>query len=414
MAKRKMIPTPADNIAKQIMETYQPQDAQEIQDVVKRIFAPIFEAALKGEMQNHLGYADHEHTVSGGNARNGYSEKTLKTTLGEVPIHVPRDRQGTFEPQIVKKHQRDVSSIEGKVLALYGRGMSQRDIAATVEDIYGFKMSHEQISHITDCIMEQVKEWRNRPLKPFYPFVFVDCLYVSLRTERGIQQTAVHVVLSYDMDGRKDVLGLWINEVESKHAWMQVFDELKSRGLEAIGFLSMDGVTGLEDGARAIFPQVVVQRCIVHLVRNSIRYIPRKDWSRFTKDLKAIYGAVNARQARERFEQFQKDWAGYPGAVAVWQNNFTHVEQLFSYGSAVRKVMYTTNAIESVNSSFRKVTKKGSFPNEDAVFKLLYLRVQELYQKWAGRRIPNWALVRNQLLMDERMAKLMEHYDTTY
>ena len=189
MAKRKMIPTPADNIAKQIMETYQPQDAQEIQDVVKRIFAPIFEAALKGEMQNHLGYANHERTISSGNARNGYSEKTLKTTLGEVPIHVPRDRQGSFEPQIVKKHQRDVSSIEGKVLALYGRGMSQRDIAATVEDIYGFKMSHEQISHITDCIMEQVKEWRNRPLKPFYPFVFVNCLYVSLRTERGIQQT---------------------------------------------------------------------------------------------------------------------------------------------------------------------------------------------------------------------------------
>ena len=228
-------------------------------------------------------------------------------------------------------------------------------------------MSHEQISHITDCIMEQVKEWRNRPLKPFYPFVFVDYLYVSLRTERGIQQTAVHVVLAYDMDGRKDVLGLWINEVESKHAWMQVFDELKSRGLEVIGFLSMDGVTGLEDGARAIFPQVVLQRCIVHLVRNSIRYIPRKDWSRFTKDLKAIYGAVNASQARERFEQFQKDGADYPRAVAVWQNNFTHVEQLFSYGSAVRKVMYTTNAIESMNSSFRKVTKKDSFPNEDAV-----------------------------------------------
>nr|WP_250531965.1 transposase [Campylobacter jejuni] len=222
------------------------------------------------------------------------------------------------------------------------------------------------------------------------------------------------LTLIYDMDGGKDVLGLWINEAESKHAWMQVFDELKSRGLEAIGFLSMDGVTGLEDGARAIFPQVVVQRCIVHLIRNSIRYIPRKDWSRFTKDLKAVYGAVNARQARERFEQFQKDWASYPGAVAVWKNSFTHVEQLFSYGSAVRKIMYTTNAIESVNASFRKVTKKGSFPNEDAVFKLLYLRVQELYQKWAGRKMPNWALVRNQLLMDERMANLMERYDTTY
>ena len=192
---------------------------------------------------------------------------------------------------------------------------------------------------------------------------------------------------------------------------MQIFDELKARGLKEIGFLSMDGVTGLEDSAKAIFPQVVVQRCIVHLIRNSIRCIPRKERGRFTKELKAIYGAVNVKQARERFEQFCQDWAGYPGAVAVWKNNFAHVEQLFSYGSAVRKIMYTTNAIESVNSSFRKVTKKGSFHNEDAVFKLLYLRVQELYAKWGGRKIPNWALVRNQLLMDERTAKLIECYD---
>ena len=207
MAKRKMTPTPADNIAKQIMEAYHPQDAQDIQDVVKRIFAPIFEAALKGEMQNHLGYANHARTDSGDNARNGYSEKTRKTTLGEIPIHVPRDRQGSFEPQIVKQHQRDVSSIEGKILALYGRGMSQRDIASTVEDIYGFKMSHEQISHITDCILEEVNDWQRRPLKPCYPFVFVDCLYVSLRTERGVQQSAVHVILAYDI--RKAARTCW-------------------------------------------------------------------------------------------------------------------------------------------------------------------------------------------------------------
>ena len=236
MAKRKMTPTPADNIAKQITEAYHPQDAQDIQDVVKRIFTRIFEAALKGEMQNHLGYASHARTDSSDNARNGYSEKTLKTTLGEIPIHVPCDRQGSFEPQIVKKHQRGISSIEGKILALYGRGMSQRDIASTVEDIYGFKMSHEQISHITDCILEEVNDWQRRPLKPCYPFVFVDCLYVSLRTERGVQQSAVHVILAYDTEGCKDVLGLWINEVESKHAWMQIFDELKARGLKEIGF----------------------------------------------------------------------------------------------------------------------------------------------------------------------------------
>ena len=415
MAKRKMTPTPAENIAKQIMETYKPQSAQEIQDVVKQIFAPIFEAALQGEMDNHLGYANHERSEQdSSNSRNGFSTKKLKTSMGEVPIRIPRDRESSFNPQIVKKHQRDVSAIEDKVLAMYARGMSQRDISATIEDIYGFEMSHEQISHITDCVMEEVREWQTRALKPFYPFIFVDCLYVSLRTEQGIRQSAVHVILAYDTEGRKDVLGLWINETESKHVWMQIFDELKARGIEEIGFLSMDGVSGLEDGARAIFPQVVVQRCIVHLIRNSVRYIPRKEWSRFTKDLKLIYGAVNVKQARERFEQFKKDWANYPGAVSVWESNFTHVEQLFNYGSAVRKVMYTTNAIESVNSSFRKVTKKGSFPNEDAVFKILYLLVLELYKKWNKHRLQNWAMIRNQLLADERMAKLMKHYDVIY
>lgn len=415
MAKRKMTPTPAENIAKQIMETYKPQSAQEIQDVVKQIFAPIFEAALQGEMDNHLGYANHEHSEQdSSNSRNVFSTKKLKTSMGEVPIRIPRDRESSFNPQIVKKHQRDVSAIEDKVLAMYARGMSQRDISATTEDIYGFEMSHEQISHITDCVMEEVREWQTRALKPFYPFIFVDCLYVSLRTEQGIRQSAVHVILAYDTEGRKDVLGLWINETESKHVWMQIFDELKARGIEEIGFLSMDGVSGLEDGARAIFPQVVVQRCIVHLIRNSVRYIPRKEWSRFTKDLKLIYGAVNVKQARERFEQFKKDWANYPGAVSVWESNFTHVEQLFNYGSAVRKVMYTTNAIESVNSSFRKVTKKGSFPNKDAVFKILYLRVLELYKKWNKHRLQNWAMILNQLLADERMAKLMKHYDVIY
>ena len=279
MAKRKMTPTPAENIAKQIMETYKPQSAQEIQDVVKQIFAPIFEAALQGEMDNHLGYANHERSEQdSSNSRNGFSTKKLKTSMGEVPIRIPRDRESSFNPQIVKKHQRDVSAIEDKVLAMYARGMSQRDISATIEDIYGFEMSHEQISHITDCVMEEVREWQTRALKPFYPFIFVDCLYVSLRTEQGIRQSAVHVILAYDTEGRKDVLGLWINETESKHVWMQIFDELKARGIEEIGFLSMDGVSGLEDGARAIFPQVVVQRCIVHLIRNSVRYIPRKEY----------------------------------------------------------------------------------------------------------------------------------------
>lgn len=179
-------------------------------------------------MQNHLGYEKNRHSEDSTNARNGYSQKTLKTSLGEVPIHIPRDRQGQFEPQIVKKHQRDVSSIEGKVLAMYARGMSQRDIAATIEDIYGFQLSHEHISNITDSVMDEVNRWRTRPLKPFYPFAFVDCIYVSMRTERGIRQVAIYVMLAYDTNGYKDVLGLWMNETESKHTWMQIFDELKA------------------------------------------------------------------------------------------------------------------------------------------------------------------------------------------
>ena len=407
--------TPGEQIAQQILANYDIKNAQDVQDVLKQIFGPIFESMLKGEMQNHLGYEKHERNEeSTGNFRNGYSAKTIKTSLGEVPISIPRDRQGTFEPQVVKKHQRDVTSIEGKVLAMYARGMSQRDIAATIEDIYGFAMSHEQISQITDCVLEEVDRWRNRPLKPFYPFAFIDCLYVSMRTERGVQQVAVYVMLGYDPNGCKDILGLWLNASESKHTWMQIFDELKTRGLEELGFLSMDGVTGLEEGAKAIFPHVTVQRCIVHLIRNSIRYIPRKQWSAFTRQLKQMYGAVNVDQARKEFEQFKMDWKDYPGAVAVWESNFIHVERLYNYGSAVRKIMYTTNAIESVNSSFRKVTKKGSFPNEDAIYKIFYLRILELYKKWQGHRVQNWALVRNQLLIDDRMSELMLKYDKDF
>ncbi|SFI19074.1 Transposase, Mutator family [Selenomonas ruminantium] len=306
MAKRKQTPnTPGEQIAQQILSHYDLKDAQDVQNVMKQIFGPIFESMLKGEMKNHLGYEKNEHAAGCDNARNGYSEKTLKTSLGEV-LSVPRDRQGTFEPQVVKKHQKDVSSIESKVLAMYARGMSQRDIADTIEDIYGFELSHEQISNITDCVLEEVDRWRTRPLKPFYPFAFVDCIYVSMRTERGVQQVAVYVMLAYDTNGYKDVLGLWINETESKHAWMQIFDELKARGVQELGFLSMDGVAGLEEGAKAIFPQVVAQRCIVHLIRNSVRYIPRKSWGSFTKQLKTVYGAVNAEAARQAFSELQK------------------------------------------------------------------------------------------------------------
>ena len=294
---------------------------------------------------------------------------------------------------------------------MYAKGMSQRDIASTIEDIYGFNISAETVSEITDSVLTQVEEWQNRPLKKFYTFLFVDCMYVSIKKEYETKNYAVYTILGYDVDGVKDILGIWLNESESKHNWMQIFDEIKARGVEDILFISMDGVSGLEEGAKAIFKDVVVQRCIVHLIRNSIKYVPSKSYKAFTSQLKKIYGATNLKAAEAEFERFKQTWNEYPGAVEVWTRNWQHVEQLFNYGSAVRKVMYTTNAIESVNSSFRKVTKRGSFPNENALFKLLYLRVTELYKKWNDRPISNWAMVRNQLSIDSGMQKRIMKYE---
>ena len=364
-------------------------------------------------MDAHLGHGTDDHSRKDTtNRRNGYSHKNIKTAYGDIPIDVPRDRKATFTPQVVPKRTRDVSGIEDKVLSMYAKGMSQRDIADTIEDIYGFEISHETVSSITDRVMAQADEWQNRPLKKFYTFLFVDCLYVSIRQEMETKNCAVYVILGYDVNGVKDILGIWISETEGKHYWMQVFDEIRARGVEDVLFISMDGVSGLEEGARSIFKDVVVQRCIVHLVRNSIRYVPSKEYKNFTAQLKKVYGAASLKAAKAEFEHFRQAWGGkYPGAVDVWVRNWQHVEQLFNYGSAVRKVMYTTNAIEAVNSSFRKVIKKGSFPNEDAVRKVLYLRTTELYKKWNGRPIANWAFVRNQLAMDDKLQARILRYE---
>ena len=387
-----------NELVQAIIDTYQPETAKDVQDALKDIFGPMFEAMLQGEMSDHLGYESNDKgEKQTQNRRNGYISKNVKTSMGEMTIYVPRDRDGSFEPQIVPKRTKDISDIDKKVLSMYAKGMSQRDISNTIEDIYGFKISHDTISQITDCVLDELNEWQSRPLKKCYPFVFVDCMYVTMRYEYESKETAVYTILGYDIDGHKDILGIWLNETESKHSWMQIFDEIKSRGVEDIFFISMDGVSGLEQGAKEIFKGVVVQRCIVHLIRNSLKYVPSKDYKKFTANLKLIYGAPNLKSAQTEFEKFKTTWSKYSGAVDVWVRNFNHVEQLFDYSSTIRRVMYTTNAIESVNSSFRKVTKKGAFPNENALLKLLYLRVAELYKKWDDSTIYNWAMVRNEL-----------------
>ena len=410
MARKKRNPD-AEKLAESILNAYQPESVDDMQDALKDVFGPLFEKMLQGELNNHLGYDAHsKEPKEHDNRRNGYGTKTLKTSFGEVAIDVPRDREASFEPELIPKRKRDVSDIEGKVLSMYARGMSQRDIAATVEDIYGFDISREMISDITDAVLPELEEWQARPLAKCYAFLFVDCMYVTLRENYEAKEYAVYTILGYDLKGNKEILGLWLNQTESKNRWMQVFDELKARGVEDVFFISMDGVSGLEEGAKAIFPSVIVQRCIVHLVRNALRYIPSKDYKEVCRDMKKFYGASSLNAAHAAFDSFQNRWSHYSGAVDVWKRNFAHVEQLFDYGSAIRKIMYTTNAVESVHSSFRKVTKKGAFSNENALLKLLYLRTKELHAKWSGGRIQNWAMVLNQLMINETFSSRIEKY----
>ena len=398
-------------LAQEIAKQFDPQSAEDADEALKELFGPIFESLLQGEMSHHLGYENHNKEYKQTqNRRNGYGQKTVHTTKGDITIDTPREGDGSFEPQLISKRQRDVSGIEDKVLAMYARGMSQRDISKTIEDIYGFSISHEMVSDITDAILPKLEEWRNRPLKKCYAFLFVDCMYVTLRSGYEAKECAVYTILGYDLNGHKDILGLWLSESESKNYWMQIFDELKARGIEDVFFMSMDGVSGLEEGAKAIFPKIIVQRCIVHLIRNSIKYVPSKDYKKFTQELKKVYGAPNLKAAAAAFESFCRTWEQYPGAIEVWKRNFKFVEQLYDYGSDVRRIMYTTNAIESINSSFSKVTKKCAFPNENALFKLLYLRCTELEKKWNNGTIHDWSKVLNQLMVNEIFTSRIEKY----
>ena len=412
MAKCKTPPTtPGEQIAQQILNNYDIKSAEDVQDVLKQIFGPIFESMLKGEMENHLGHKKHERSEDGDNVRNGYSSKTLKTSLGEVPIRVPRDRQSTFEPQIIKKHQRDVSSIEGKVLAMYARGMSQRDISAAIEDIYG-QMSMNGVSH-----HHRSWSWKRsrhggivRSSRSIHLLSSTASTYRRTEVWRPAGGRLCHALP--DVNGCKDVLGLWINETESKHAWMQIFDELRARGVKDLGILSMDGVSGLEEGAKAVFPHATVQRCIVHLIRNSIRYIPRKQWSAFTKQLKLIYGAINVKQARRGIRS-SRPTGRLIQARHVWENNFSTSSSFCRYGSAVRK-MYTTNAIESVNSSFHQGDKKGAFPNEDAVFRFSTYASKSIYKNGRVVVVANWAMVPEPAAHGRQDVSAYAQYDVAY
>ncbi|WP_229059783.1 IS256 family transposase [Turicibacter sanguinis] len=384
-----------------IQDEYDIKSASDIEAALLDMFGGFIEQALEAELDQHLGYSryDFRHK-STSNTRNGRKPKTIQTRLGKTTVQAPRDREGSFQPQIVPKRQTNVIGIEDKILSLYAKGLSTRDISKTLEEIYGFETSHETISAVTDKVIPLIQEWQQRPLEPVYPIIYLDALHVKMRDGISASNKAVYCVIGVSLEGHKDVLSLSIGEAESASYWMSLLDELKARGVQDICIACVDGLSGFKQAIQAVFPHALVQRCLVHLIRQSTKFVSYQDRKSFCYDLKQIYQAISQSAAEQAFKTFKEKWNRLvPLAVRVWENNIEEVYQLFKFPKEIRKMIYTTNAIESYNSQLRKVLKgKGAFPNETSVMKLIYLQTIEVTKKWQ-RQISNWSQILNQLLI---------------
>lgn len=359
--------------------------------ILAQLTKRLVERAMEVELTEHVGFEPHCEPPGGAaNQRNGTSPKTLITEHGKVPIEAPRDRDGSFEPQIVKKGQRRFQGFDDRILALYSRGLSVRDIRAHLREIYGVEVSIDLISRVTDAVMDDVREWAKRPLEDIYPIVFLDCLVLKIRDGGTVQRRALYLALGVSLDGDRDVLGMWFQETEGAKFWMQVLNDLKTRGVQDILICCVDGLTGFPDAIEAIFPRTTVQTCVVHLIRASLKYVPRREREQVARDLKPIYTAVDADQAHAELEAFDEKWGQrFPVITQQWLNAWEHVTPFLAFPAEVRRVIYTTNAIEALNRQLRKAIKtKGSFPNEDAARKLVYLALQNATPQWTRTR--NW------------------------
>ncbi len=351
----------------------------------------LVERAMEVELTDHVGYEPHQEPPGGaGNQRNGTTPKTLITEHGKVEINAPRDRDGSFQPRIVRKRQRRFEGFDDKILALYSRGLSTRDIEAHLQEIYGVKVGRDLISRVTDGVMDDVRDWAKRPLEDVYPIVFLDCMVLKIRDGGSVQRRALYLALGVTLEGDRDVLGMWFQESEGAKFWMQVLADLKTRGVTDILIACVDGLTGFPDAIEAIFPKTTVQTCIVHLIRTSLKYVPRREREQVARDLKPIYTAKDADQAHAELEAFDEKWgARFPVITQAWLNAWEHVTPFLAFPEEVRRVIYTTNAIEALNRQLRKAIKtKGSFPTEDAARKLVYLAVQNAVPQWTRTR--NW------------------------
>jgi putative transposase len=383
-----------------------PEDLIGEQGLLKQLTKALVERALNAELTHHLGYEKHDGTGRGsGNSRNGASAKTLKGDFGEAVIQVPRDRAGTFEPKLVGKHQTRFAGFDDKILSLYARGMTTREIQGHLQEMYGVGVSPSLISEVTDAVIEELKAWQNRPLEPLYPILFLDALMVKMRHEGRVENRAVYVAIGIDLDGRKDVLGLWTSPNEGAKFWLQVLTDLRNRGVKDVFIACVDGLKGFPQAIETVYPKAQVQLCIVHLVRASLNYVNWKERKLVAQDLKAIYRAATAEQAAEELAGFAQRWdAKYPTIPAIWQRNWDRVIPFFGFPEEIRKIIYTTNAVESLNMSLRKALKtRGSFPSEDAALKVMYLALRNVIAKWETPLHWKAALNRFTVLWEDRI-----------
>ena len=385
------------NIIQQLLQEYDIETAEDIQDALKDLLGGTIKEMMEAEMDDHLGYQKSERSDSD-DYRNGYKSKRVNSSYGSIDIDVPQDRKSTFEPQVVKKRQKDISDIDQKIISMYAKGMTTQQISETIEDIYGFETSEGFISDVTDKILPQIEDWQNRPLDEVYPIIYIDAIHYSVRDNGVIRKLAAYVILGINTEGKKEVLSITVGDNESSKYWLSVLNELKNRGVKDILIICADGLSGIKEAIAAAFPKTEYQRCIVHQVRNTLKYVPDKDRKAFAADLKTIYHASDEEKARLALDRVTEKWTTkYPNSMKRWYDNWDAITPIFKFSPDVRKVIYTTNAIESLNSTYRKLNRQRSvFPSDTALLKALYLATFEATKRWT-MSIRNWGQVYGEL-----------------
>ena len=393
---RKRPETRLNKISKMLIEEYQPETVQDLQEALKDLLGDTMEQMLKAELDEHLDYEYGEKPLSL-NTRNGSSKKTVKSSYGNIDLNIPRNREGSFEPQALKKYQKDISNIENQIISMYAKGMTTRDISTHIKEIYGFGISESMVSKITNKILPTIEEWQNRPLEKVYPFVFLDAIHYHVRENNIVVKKAVYIALGYNTEGYKEILGM-VGENESSKYWLLVLNQLKERGLEDILIVSTDNLSGFSQAIESVYPKTEIQKCVIHQIRNSTKFVSYRDIKELMKDLKTVYKASTEELALSNLDIFEEKWGKkYPMCVNSWRNNWAELSTYFKYPEGIRKLIYTTNSIENFNRQLRKVTKnKTIFPSDYALQKSLYLAMVDASSKWTSR-IRGWDQILSQL-----------------